>query len=135
MRPSGLLHGELLSALAAMGHGDELVVADAGLPTPADVPRIDLAVLPGVPSFEAVLRAVLGEFVVEGATWAEEATGNGSGVDRLLSALLREACPMASFQRVPHEELKRMVRRARLVVRTGEFTPYANVILRGGVPF
>ena len=36
---------------------------------------------------------------------------------------------------VPHEELKRIVARAKLVVRTGEATPYSNVILRCGVPF
>jgi D-ribose pyranase len=34
-----------------------------------------------------------------------------------------------------HEEFKARTRADRLVVRTGEARPYANVILRCGVPF
>jgi D-ribose pyranase len=36
---------------------------------------------------------------------------------------------------VPHEEFKRAMAGAVLFVRTGEATPYANVMLRCGVPF
>ena len=57
-------------AVAGPGrHTDLLVIADSGLPVAAGGPEVvDLAVVYGVPSFETVLRAVLGEIVVEGAT-------------------------------------------------------------------
>ena len=36
---------------------------------------------------------------------------------------------------IPHEELKRLTASARAVVRTGETTPFANVVLVAGVTF
>lgn len=44
MRKSGILHAELSRIVASMGHGDELVIADAGFPVPAGVACVDLAV-------------------------------------------------------------------------------------------
>jgi D-ribose pyranase len=82
----------------------------------------------GVPSFETVLSGLLEELVVEGATAAEE-TRESPEVARVLRDLLPD------LGLVPHYELKRMTANAKLVVRTGEATPYANVILRCGVAF
>ncbi|MDI3318041.1 MAG: D-ribose pyranase [Bacillota bacterium] len=132
MRRDGLLHAELLGLLAALGHGQTIVVADAGLPVPPGVRRIDLAVTPGLPGFLPVLEAVTGAMVVEGATVAEElARGNAS----LLESVRRLLGPGVRVEAVPHEELKRLSGLAAAVVRTGEFTPYANVLLRAGVAF
>ena len=58
MKKTHLLHAELSQLIAAMGHGDAIVIADAGLPVPAGTRCIDLAVTRGVPSFEQVLDAV-----------------------------------------------------------------------------
>lgn len=135
MRRNGLLNPELLRAIAAMGHTDALVIADAGLPVPPGVPVLDLSVVPGVPSVEVVTRAVLGELAVEGAVWATEAAQPNSGMDARFRTWLRELAPHAALRQVPHEEFKRLSGAARLVVRTGEFTPYANLLLYGGVPF
>ncbi|MBE3590594.1 MAG: D-ribose pyranase [Firmicutes bacterium] len=135
MRRDGLLNAELLHAIAAMGHTDSLVVADAGLPAPPGVRVLDLAVVPGVPSVEAVARAVLRELVVEAAVWAEEAARPESGMDSRFREWLQDLAPHAETRRVPHEEFKRLAGTARLIVRTGEFTPYANLLLYGGVPF
>ncbi|MDI3298760.1 MAG: D-ribose pyranase [Bacillota bacterium] len=132
MRRDGLLHADLVGLLAALGHGQTVVVADAGLPIPPGVRRIDLAVMPGLPGFLPVLEAVAGAMVVEGATVAEElAAGNPS----LLGEIRKLLGPDVPLERVPHEELKRQSGQAAAVVRTGEFTPYANVILRAGVAF
>lgn len=131
MRRSGLLNAPLLGHLGRLGHTDLVVVADCGLPVPRDVPLVDLALTFGVPSFVDVLDVVLGEVEVEAATAAREAT------DGPVRAWLRarEAQLGGAPELVDHDELKRMTARASVVVRTGEATPYANVVLACGVPF
>jgi D-ribose pyranase len=138
MKKGTVLNPELARAIAALGHGDTLVVADAGLPIPAGVQRIDLAFAPGKPGFLDVLDAVLAEMEVERAILAEEAEAMAPRpfLDLVEARLL--ALPKVKargIERVPHEELKRQCARARAVVRTGEFTPYANVVLSSGVVF
>jgi len=129
VKRSGILHGELSGALARLGHTDQVVVADCGLPVP-DGPRVvDLAFTFGVPPFLTVLDGLLAELVVESAVVAAEI----DEANPACAAAVAERLPGA--QRVPHEEFKRLVAGARLVVRTGEATPYANVLLRCGVPF
>jgi D-ribose pyranase len=107
------------------------VIADSGLPVPRGGPEVvDLALVYGVPAFDAVLRAVLGEIVVEAATAAAEVTAANAACWRTLQELIEP-----DVELVPHEELKRRTAGAVAVVRTGEATPYANVLLRAGVPF
>ena len=65
MKKQGILQNDLAAVIARLGHTDTLVVADAGLPIPPSVPRIDLAVSAGVPSFMQVLRPLLDEVAVE----------------------------------------------------------------------
>lgn len=131
MKKTGLLNRPLSDVIAGMGHTDLLVVADAGLPTPPGVPCIDLAVVCEVPPVLDVLRAVAVELAVEGVTVADELLAR----DDPLRAALRELFPEAVVDQVPHEEFKRLTARARAVVRTGECTPYNNVILTAGVIF
>ena len=125
MKKSGLLNVDLNAALARQGHGDLIVIADAGLPVPPGVPCIDLAVTLGVPRFAEVLDAVLAEMVVEQAFAAEEATGD---MRDLLAA-------RGVTTWMPHEAFKTRTTQARCIVRTGEATPYANIGLISGVPF
>ena len=73
MKRGGILHAELAGALGRLGHTDLIVIGDCGLPRPAGVPVIDLALVFGVPTFEQVLCGVLGEIVVEQAVLADEA--------------------------------------------------------------
>ena len=65
MKKQGLLHPELCRTITAMGHTDTLVVADAGLPIPNGIARIDLALVPGMPGFLTTLEAILAEFEVD----------------------------------------------------------------------
>lgn len=129
MRRDGILNARLAGALARLGHTDEVVVCDAGLPIPPGPELVDLAFRFGVPPFETVLEGLLDELVVEGATAAGETKSQSSAIYKLLETRL----PITEL--VSHEEFKRRVVGTRLVVRTGEDTPYANVILRCGVPF
>ncbi|MGP6172653.1 D-ribose pyranase [Corynebacterium sp. A21] len=123
MRKSGLLNPALVSHIARLGHTDTFVIADAGLPIPAQVPVVDLTLVFGIPRFAEVVAAVLAEVVVEGATVAAQTP-----------AQVLELLPLEPVK-VPHEELKVLVAEASFVIRTGETTPYANVIFRSGVPF
>lgn len=129
MKRSGILNRHLAGALAELGHGDEVLVCDAGMPIPPGPRVVDLAFRAGVPSFAEVLDGLLDELVVEGATAAEEVRTAAPGTDWLLADRL------PGLEYVSHEELKARTAGARLVVRTGEATPYANVSLRCGVFF
>lgn len=131
MKKTPLLHAELSGLIASLGHGDMLVIADAGLPVPPGTRTIDLAVTRGVPSFEQVLTAVLSEMQVEHAVCAEElATHNP-----LVSALLSNALRGLPLEPISHLHFKSRSAPARAIVRTGECSPYANVMLFSGVVF
>lgn len=131
MKKTVLLNQPLSAVIAGLGHTDSLVVADAGLPIPAGPQRIDLAVQAGVPPFLDVLRATLAEMQVQEAIIATELATSGSA----FHSALREALGDIPVRAVPHEDFKRLTASARAVARTGEFTPYANVILIAGVVF
>lgn len=124
MKKSGILNAELSRVVAGMGHGDMLVIGDAGLPVPQGVPCVDLAVTSGVPGMLYVLDAVLSELHVETALRAEEAGEIGVEIDTRVNCIL-----------VPHAKFKERCAKAVAVVRTGERTPYGNVALISGVTF
>ena len=124
MRKSGLLNPALTSAIARLGHTDTFVIADCGLPIPHDVPVIDLTLTFGIPTFADTLAALLEEVVVEAGTIADTTPPE-----------VRSLIPAVPLTEVSHDDLKREVARASFVVRTGSTTPFANVILRSGVPF
>ncbi|MFJ8104431.1 D-ribose pyranase [Streptomyces sp. NPDC096132] len=129
MKKAGILNRHLSGALAELGHGDGVLVCDAGMPIP-DGPRVvDLAFRAGVPSFAEVVEGLLSELVVEGATAASEVREANPAA----AALLKRHFTRLAY--VSHEELKVLSAGARLVVRTGEARPYANVLLRCGVFF
>ncbi|MDG0024733.1 D-ribose pyranase [Trinickia sp. Y13] len=132
MKKTGLLNSALSRLVATLGHGDMVLIADAGMPAPhgSRVEIIDLALTPGVPDFATTVRVLLSEMQVESHVVANETLARNDGwlgsewMDRI-----------GSRQVVTHEALKQMSHRARAVVRTGECTPYANLILVAGVTF
>lgn len=132
MKKTGILHAELSRLVAGMGHHDLLVIGDAGLPVPKGVAVVDLALREGVPGFLETLDTVLGELHVEEAVIDIEMATVSPG----MAAAFRAAWPAGiPLREVPHAELQRIARDARAIVRTGEFTPYANVVLVAGVVF
>jgi D-ribose pyranase len=129
----GLLHPELAAVIAGLGHGQRLVISDAGLPIPPGVRRIDLAVRCGVPSFADVVSVVGAELAVERVVIATESDTIGHG--RIREILARALDSRVLVEVVSHEELKEMSASAVAVVRTGECTSYLNVVLVAGVSF
>jgi len=130
MKRTTLLHAELSQLMASLGHGDMLVISDAGLPIPAGPQRIDLAVMRGVPGLAEVLEAVLSEMTVERVVLAQEAMADGASLPPWYPPALAIAP-----ETMPHADFKRLSANARAVVRTGECTPYANILLVAGVTF
>lgn len=129
MKKTGILNRHLAGALAELGHGDGVLICDVGMPIPPGPRVVDLAFRAGTPSFAEVLEGLLDELAVEGATAALEVRDANPEAARLLD----DRFP--ALELVPHDDLKALTAAARLVVRTGEARPYANVLLRCGVFF
>ena len=134
MKKTALLNIALSRTIAGLGHGDVLVIGDAGLPVPPGVELIDLAITPGLPAFADVLDAVLSEMQVERHVLADEVfTARPPGLARV-EALHRDH-HLGQRERVPHEDFKVRSQRAKAIVRTGECQPYSNIALVAGVTF
>lgn len=142
MKKSQLLNSHVSHIVAQMGHTDGLCIADAGLPVPVGLEapvRIDLAVSPGIPSFLDVLKAVLSEMEVEKVVMAREIQRMNpdilSSVVELLQQEKGREIDSGMIEFVSHEEFKAITHTNRAVLRTGECSPYANIILYSGVTF
>jgi D-ribose pyranase len=103
------------------------------LPIPLGVERVDLAFRAGSPAFLDILDSVLAEFIVERAVISEEMETESPG----MLATVRDRLDLVgvSVEAVPHSDFKALTRDARAIVRTGEYTPYSNVMLFSGAPF
>lgn len=134
MKKTPLLNIALSRVIAGLGHGDIVVIGDAGLPVPPGVELIDLALTPGIPDFASVLRVVLSEMQVERHVLAEEIIQAAPPalveVERLRGEGVIGPCELLT-----HAEFKVLCRQARAVVRTGECKPYSNIALVAGVTF
>ena len=131
MKKDRLLNPRILSAVASLGHTEYLVIADCGLPVQKGVNVVDISLTAGIPSFTDVLKAVNSELVSESYIVAEEIeTVNPAKLEEIRTEL--GALP---YKTVPHEDFKKLVANAKCVIRTGETSSYANIILVGGVNF
>ena len=128
MKVGKLINHPLSGLIASLGHTDEIVIADAGLPIPKETRRIDLALTPGIPSFEETLRTILEEMYVEKAYVSKEIVEYSPQV----LELIQDALGDVPVEQIPHPDFKERTGKSRAVIRTGEFTPYANVILVSG---
>lgn len=131
MRKGKLLNSNIVSMLSKMGHTDQVTIGDAGLPIPNGVERIDLALVNGIPGFLETVKAIEKDMVVEKIILAEEIRENNPEVLKELETLFKGL----EMLFVPHEIFKEQTAVSKAVVRTGECTPYANVILQSGVDF
>ena len=131
MKKTGILNAQLIGHIAALGHKDTFMIGDAGMPVPKGVPIVDLILCGGVPTFMQVMDAVLAETAVEGYTIAEEI----KEYNPELLGYIREKLAETEEEMISHVALKQMSAQVKFAVRTGEFTPYPNIILRAGVAF
>ncbi len=129
MKKQGILNAPLNAALGELGHYDTSVICDAGLPIPQNTKRIDLSLTAGIPGFMDVLSVVSGEIDLERVILAEEIKQDNPAQLEAIKKLLSGV----KIEFIPHTELKRKVSEAKFVVRTGEVTPFSNIILESGV--
>ncbi len=118
-----------------MGHTDMITIGDAGLPIPNSTKRIDIAVEKGMPSFLGVLEVLLEEMEIEEVIIAKELEKISNTMYGTLIKLLKEKCKKAILTKVPHKEFKEIIKESKGIIRTGECTFYANIILKSGVVF
>ncbi len=135
MKKHGILNSQIASVLANMGHTDQICIADCGLPIPAETQKIDLAVRFGLPSFLDVLEAVGADMQIEEILLAEEIQTHNPEMLQKIQAYFASNPKMPTVTLVPHAQLKQMTKSCKAVVRTGENTPYANIILQSGCIF
>lgn len=131
MKKTGILNMQVSRILASLGHTDTVAIGDCGLPIPSGIERVDLAVVRGLPRFEPVVAAIADELVVQKIIIAEEIREHNAETFRFLENLFSEI----PIEKIPHETFKQRLVQAKAVIRTGEATPYANVILESGVAF
>ncbi|ENZ5483533.1 D-ribose pyranase [Serratia marcescens BIDMC 44] len=139
MKKGVLLNSDVSAAIARLGHTDQLTLCDAGLPIPAATQRIDLALTQGVPTFMQVFAAVTQEMQVESAILAEEIVKQNPSLHEALlaelTALGQRQGNTISVRYISHQAFKAQTEHSRAVIRSGECSPYANLILCAGVTF
>ncbi|ARD74448.1 D-ribose pyranase [Staphylococcus xylosus] len=129
MYKTGILNSEISKLLSDLGHTDQIIIADCGLPVPQGVKKIDLALEFGKPSFLEVFHLIKNHMVIEQMTIANEMIKQN---DELYIQLISENIDIST---VAHEQLKADSGKVKAIIRTGEAKPFANVILKSGVLF
>ena len=125
MKRQGILNSDISRVLSYMGHTDTICIGDCGLPIPDETERIDLAVKFGQPSFMDVLEEVGADMKVEKIILAEEMKLQNPEILRQIEQFFAK-----------HETgFKPETKTCKAVIRTGEITPYANIILQSGCIF
>jgi D-ribose pyranase len=126
MIKSGILNPALLNLLARVRHTNTLVIADRGFPFWPQIETVDISLVDGVPTVLQVLEALRGNFVV-GKVWAAaEFRANNSAATQDALASRLAGVPLV-FE--PHVDFKKRVPHAIGLIRTGDTTQYANLIL------
>lgn len=125
MKIKGILNSNIARALADLGHTDLIAIGDCGLPIDKDK-KIDISLKLGVPSFIEVLDEVLKDFSVEKYILASEIKDKNPTQEDNIKSLLEDV----DCQYISHEDFKEKLKDVKFVIRTGENTPYSNIILQ-----
>ncbi len=133
MKKNGILNSEISRVLSYLGHTDCIAIGDCGLPIPDETERIDLALTFGVPTFMQTLEAVAGDMKIEKIILAEEIKEKNPDILKAVEKLFDGQKIEIEF--VSHTQLKEQTKNCKAVIRTGETTPYANIILQAGCIF
>jgi D-ribose pyranase len=131
MKKTGILNSDISRVLSYMRHTDTLCIGDCGLPCPDGTELIDVSLEQGLPRFIEVLRIVLQDMKVEKVVLAEETKEKNP----LVLKEIQDMLPGVPVVFVTHEDLKKKLSVCKAVIRTGEVTPYANIILQSACIF
>jgi D-ribose pyranase len=129
MIQSGILNPDLLALLARIRHTNTLVIADWAFPFWPEVETVDISLTKGIPTVLQVLDALKPNFKI-GKIWqAEEflATNSAAGVGAFDASFA--TIPGVVVERIAHLDFKALVPHAIGLIRTGDPTPYGNIII------
>lgn len=129
MKEIGILNRDLAAVLSKQGHGDLLMVTDAGFAIPSDIVVIDISLSENVPMVMDVLGELKKFFSVEKMYMSDETRDISPSHFKKVSGAFG---PGVEVETIPHADLKMMSRQVKAVIRTGDFTAYGNVILVSG---
>lgn len=131
MKKIGIMNKDISAAIAGMGHRDQIMICGSAFPIPDSAWRIDLALEPGLPAFLDVLRVVLKELKVEEIMIAGETLENSP---KRFQEMV-EMFPGIEPKVITQAQLKELSKGVKACIRTGECTPFSNIILVSGVIF
>jgi len=124
---SKLLNPDLAAMVRRVGHTQMLLIADMGFPMPVGPVTLDLSLTAGVPTIPQVLDAIGTDFAFDRVIAASEMLQASPARD----AELRRLFPGLLHERPPHLDFKHLAALAHSAVRTGDATPYGNIIIVG----
>ncbi len=129
MKEIGLLNSDMADIISRLGHMDELVVCDAGFPIPLGVRTVDIALAVNRPTVPEVLKELLTVFSVEKIILADETQEHSPNRFAAYLSLFGDSVPVETM---PHSVFKERSKGVKAVIRTGDFTAYANILLVSG---
>jgi D-ribose pyranase len=126
MLKSGILNPNLNSLLSRVRHTNTLVISDRGFPFWPQIETVDLSLIDDLPRVLDVLRAIRGNFNIGNVRMAEEFRASNSTQTREEFAQALQGIPVCYE---PHVDFKKRIPNAIGLIRTGDTTQYANMIL------
>ncbi len=129
MKEVGIINRDIAAVISEQGHGDLLMVTDAGFAIPPDVEVIDISLSENVPMVIDVLKELEKHFSVEKMFMSVETQEVNPTHFEVVSKAFGSG---VEVETLPHMEMKQLSRKVKAVIRTGDFTAYGNVILVSG---
>ena len=129
MQEIGLLNRELARFVSQQGHHDLLMVVDAGFAIPKGLDVVDLSLTINVPSVPEVLAVLKDYYSVEKLILARETRDVSPSLYKIMINSFEENL---DIELIDHFALKEKSKQVKLVIRTGDFTAYGNIILVSG---
>ena len=126
MLKTGLLNPQMHSLLSRVRYTNTLVIADRGFPFWPTIETVDISLVDDVPTVLEVLTAIRSNFKIGQILMAKEFLAENS---RKTRADFVRACEGIAVAFEPHLEFKQRVPHAIGLIRTGDTTQYANMIL------
>lgn len=133
MKKNGVLNSQISHVLSELRHTDQIVIGDAGLPVPEHVKEIDISLKLGTPTFIDVLEVIEEDMKIEKIILADEIKEENP--TQLSNILKQIQLDDEAVEFVSHEAFKELTKNAKAIIRTGEMTPYSNIILQADVIF
>ena len=129
MQEIGLLNRELARFVSQQGHHDLLMVVDAGFAIPKGLDVVDLSLTINVPTVPEVLAVLKDYYSVEKLILARETRDVSPSLYKIMINSFEENL---NIELIDHLALKEKSKQVKLVIRTGDFTAYGNIILVSG---